>query len=1557
MADLNDQEFTSLFDEKPDAALATDAQTTDEQFKGMFDDNGSKNAAIPSNKILYGEAAPWVEYYSNKLKGGEVDVTRMNMGLKAQKGSVLYEDIKDDASVDNLKQQTNAFEKNLSPWDARGWVGTALQSVPFMREATLGGAKGLVLGAAAGAGTAAVAGQLGPQVALPEELVTVPGGAALGARWGYQAGQFATSASLMSGGLYLDLRDAGVKHETAKWGAAAGGIISGLIESAELNQLSALGRKQFVAQLKTHSGKQAMMGFARNYLKQVGTEVGEEELQSVTEIASQAISGLVDKNPKAIPTMDQIREKLTQTLVQSAQASAVFAGGSQITGGAAGAITKNAPTIQSFASQLLQQQRMQEAISNSATVQKGVQVAAGIAKSVADGKMNLQSAMRLVGEAMDKQHPTEEQKAEAAAIPVKDILDSLSDPSGPNDVKPLKAGISVVQQLVNGAEQQSADNQQISLANQNGTIYADAGIPAEPDTQLPNISLPARAAKVDEHISALDKQIDETEKQIQSRDLPGAQQRQADAESAYNQARTIAERLEKKYNNKETKGNDTQAVLDKLEEAYTNEQAALKELRAAKAAVTRINPKQTATGALTNRLNRLYEQRATLETERSLLHEGLLKPEEIKNAQVKMTVGQLLAQRAKAVRKILKAFALGHREGVKFTRSEVKEVQRELTSLITTSDLTAKDKAKFLDSIRTVQTPRQLVSKIPKILNRINQLTEAEDRRNIKRQLARVFKQISLAKSGKRAVGKFGQADTQHVLNTYRRAILDPKWRADAIQSGMALFQNQVNLASQAIQSQNPTVADYNLTDDRDAMTTMVAQRVGDFENKTVQAQQELVDEIKDIMKTGRAEKLQQKLDLAEQRKQAVGTALESIQGNKPLDSTNPANSKMALNTPQNALIRLKRTLGRTLNSWNGLMEILSQHDLSQQLVKLADIHKPMVREITNAKKYREKLINTLVEAVGKNPKAVLDRIVSGSKKETLDAYTNQDGETVPLIISRNEGIKLWAQMHDTDLEMGLREGNKYTFPDDVQKGQVSTYEVLDKYLSPDDKALAAGLTKFYTEYYNRVNKAWEEETGASLTRNDNYSGLAKRTTQNKQTATGSFFDEQFARSTLKPASTISRTANSNPLALSDAFLDALEHVTNFEHWIAWKDSDKVLRNVFSNPEVRDAIKLKYGAGMMRTVDDRYNDLIGTRQEQLNDAFKWVDRIRLNAGTAFVGGKALSFFKQWTAAVNFMIYVSPAEMAGGVIDFMLHPKLALETMEKSELLKNRIETFDRDFKEALSRDDITTLKRRPKTLEVVMWYTKYGDRIAIWTGGWAVYKAAINKGATHEEALTAFEKAFNRTQQSGTPDSMSQLERAGSFGKILTVFTKQNLQMLEIEANSIRAAMSNPTKANVLTAMKRVAVVHTSAMLFQTMGSLIPFATGDEEEQKEEALKTLRALILGPFMGLGLLGDTINSGATVVTNWTFDAHEKIWAPSFLPADAVGRIYSLFKRTFKALTEGGTDFEDVCHILKDYSRGVDLLLPPQLGGGVPKEPAINFAQWLFTGNTGNEDKKK
>ena len=149
----------------------------------------------------------------------------------------------------------------------------------------------------------------------------------------------------------------------------------------------------------------------------------------------------------------------------------------------------------------------------------------------------------------------------------------------------------------------------------------------------------------------------------------------------------------------------------------------------------------------------------------------------------------------------------------------------------------------------------------------------------------------------------------------------------------------------------------------------------------------------------------------ADARIEMVNKALLSIDGNKPPDAREIVNSEMRLNTwKNNSFTRLMKTPGRTINSWDGLMRILSQNDQDNALADIADVHQAIRRGVFGYEKYKTKVFDTVIEKAGAKKAKVLDRMVSGSIRKKVDTYVNLDGKSVPLVITRNEAIKLWMQ-------------------------------------------------------------------------------------------------------------------------------------------------------------------------------------------------------------------------------------------------------------------------------------------------------------------------------------------------------------------------------------------------------------------------------------------------------------------------------------------------------------------------------------------------------------------
>ncbi len=148
---------------------------------------------------------------------------------------------------EQFKKAKAKFEQEVKddPYKARNTFETLFHGViGLISGIEAAGEKGGVPGAIAGAATAAVGGQLGPQIATPEEIVTVPALAGLG----YAVGSSVAWVNQGTGEAYGMLIDADVDDPLASVVARAVGIPYGLIELAQMNRFLPKGTTKTIKQ-------------------------------------------------------------------------------------------------------------------------------------------------------------------------------------------------------------------------------------------------------------------------------------------------------------------------------------------------------------------------------------------------------------------------------------------------------------------------------------------------------------------------------------------------------------------------------------------------------------------------------------------------------------------------------------------------------------------------------------------------------------------------------------------------------------------------------------------------------------------------------------------------------------------------------------------------------------------------------------------------------------------------------------------------------------------------------------------------------------------------------------------------------------------------------------------------------------------------------------------------------------------------------------------------------------------------------------------------------------
>jgi GNAT superfamily N-acetyltransferase len=228
-------------------------------------------------------------------------------------------------------------------WLEKGWVST-FEMAPYMFNTLVGGVEGGLKGAITGAGMALVAGQAGPQIAAPEELITVPGAAATGYAVGSGVGQW-QAAFRMEAGLAYDefkgMRDENgmlIDDDVARAAAIVSGSSSALLEAygfrklAELvpgvdNLAGMLSKDGVKAALRQPTVRAALKGFTTSVLKagltEVSTEVGQEAIQIFAAEAAKAVENFNGAQFEGVDGRE-VSERLADVARQTAQAMTVM---------------------------------------------------------------------------------------------------------------------------------------------------------------------------------------------------------------------------------------------------------------------------------------------------------------------------------------------------------------------------------------------------------------------------------------------------------------------------------------------------------------------------------------------------------------------------------------------------------------------------------------------------------------------------------------------------------------------------------------------------------------------------------------------------------------------------------------------------------------------------------------------------------------------------------------------------------------------------------------------------------------------------------------------------------------------------------------------------------------------------------------------------------------------------------------------------------------------------------------------------------------------------------
>lgn len=532
------------------------------------------------------------------------------------------------------------------------------------------------------------------------------------------------------------------------------------------------------------------------------------------------------------------------------------------------------------------------------------------------------------------------------------------------------------------------------------------------------------------------------------------------------------------------------------------------------------------------------------------------------------------------------------------------------------------------------------------------------------------------------------------------------------------------------------------------------------------------------------------------------------------------------------------------------------------------------------------------------------DYLNSMRDKVKLGDVRMADGSVKEINITKAEALQMYMWSKDETLHD--------TFTQGLNWGEEAQKKVFDL-LSDKDKKMADEMLGFYREYYKGINEVFQKEYGVDLPFNENYSPVS-RDVETSIPDNVMLANEMKSYATAKNNSLKNRVQNNIELKPKDAFQNLVSHINMMEHYKAWSETMYEARRVFGDREVRRTIDDFHGRKYLREIDSFLNDFARDGVDR-SKIVPFVDALRTNTTKAILGVNWTTAVKQLTGLSNYWIEIPTGDFFTGVSNFWTAPLTKAKFLtDNSPVLRERFGNgYERDIKHALSTDYAKKLSKKDNLVsEGLFIFLRSADKLTVYQGAWAAYRAgynaAIKEGKTSAEAKAAgiksAEDITNRVQESSRLDTLSPIQRGGSYAKALTMLQSQPSKYVRIMWNIARnIKYERGSKAENL---KRLAVLW---FVVPTLYNAVAQALTDEKYRDtpgEFVAKTL----LGPLSYPLIFGQLFQSfyGWTTGSNFAYNA-----TPILSIADDLQKAAQQLRGS--DITEALTYFADVAGKLK------------------------------------------
>lgn len=815
------------------------------------------------------------------------------------------------------------------------------------------------------------------------------------------------------------------------------------------------------------------------------------------------------------------------------------------------------------------------------------------------------------------------------------------------------------------------------------------------------------------------------------------------------------------------------------------------------------------------------------------------------------------------------------------------------------------------------------ITDVENALERIDTISETVERKKGLQKIDKILKRVEPKRVGGKLVGTTLPAEYYQRLGNVNRIL---KSTPETIDAEITKLQEQ-SLNKDGEVSEEIANKIYML------------QTFGDLKGKTVEGINRAVDDLESFIKTGKSLRIAEKEAIKKVNKKTIQSDLDVIIGEKGAAPLHPVEFQGSVLNKFKQMSMFNPNMGQSLE-W--LLDILSKRHKESAPLQ-SPINLRITPKIHQARKtsndihymYIKQSHGKLKEIFGLTDRKLAKTLFENSQPQNTGIMlvgkegTSKEGVSTELKISKNQAYKKWMEWQSPEVRERL-ENDVYIWDERVM-AQIEDY-VGDELL----EWAQYQLTEIYPQIYEQINEVYKKLNNIDLPYNAFYSPLSAEIDEKTRTSSDivPLFQGNGINASVGNHHLLPRTSDQiTKFRDGDSVLS--QYITEMSHYIGWGEPIQHIRTTLLSPTVKKAIRQYHGSGVEKILKDHINHLANNGIDKAT-VHATLDKMRQKFVTAVLGINPVVFMKQLMSFPAYMMEadITPKVFTEGLLDFAKNPLKAINTLKQSTMLRERYRVgFERDIMFAMKGTTPKTLSETKNIADTLLFFTKLGDRAAIYLGGWSVYKYNYDKsrksGMTHEQAnkkaLYEFDITTERAQQAGNPEHLGAIQRMGSWARLFTMFiTAQNQYFRSVNSGirNIRAGRGGKIKN-----IKRMVIGHSLLpMMFQFA------ASGFRWENEDQ----IRAFILGSLNGwliaakfLEPLAENIISfskygidGTPISTGWN-----KI-------SDTMGRFAKSFDDGFK--------LEDIFEVMHGLASGLSKTHAPIIGG-VPYDPLYRISK--------------